>query len=192
VNEQVTEASFSPNADTGFGKASWMLSTVAPMVEALGGTLDLRQYSGSGIAVSILVPAKPETVPAREAVDAELPILVVEDDAPSRFFTESILLREGHLVETAARGREALSRLEEQRFSLVLLDIQLPDVDGVLIAEAMRKDKALNQRTPVIAVTAHATPEYRQRYEEAGIDRIITKPFKVATLRKAIESYLGD
>jgi CheY-like chemotaxis protein len=192
VDEQVTEQSLFPNVGDGFGKAAWMLSTVGPMVEALGGTVELNRLSGSGLAVSILIPVRPEAEPARELIDARLPILVVEDDAPSRFFTETVILGEGYRVEAIALGRNALARLEQARFSLVLLDIQLPDVDGLTIARAMRRDGALNARTPIIAVTAHATPEHRQRYEEAGIDQLITKPFKVATLREMIESYLGD
>ena len=192
VSEPVTAESFFPNAGDGFGKASWMLSTVGPMVEALGGKVEAGRLSGSGVAVTILIPAKPEDEPAREAIDARLPVLVVEDDAPSRFFTESVILGEGYRVEALALGREALARLEQQQFSLVFLDIQLPDVDGVTIAETMRRDHTLNARTPIIAVTAHGTPEHRQRYEDAGIDQLITKPFKVAALKEMLGKYLGD
>jgi CheY-like chemotaxis protein/transcriptional regulator with XRE-family HTH domain len=192
VGEPITEESLFPNPGDGFGKAAWMLSTVGPMVEALGGMVKIGHLSGSGVAVSILIPVRPEAEPTREAIDARLPILVVEDDAPSRFFTETVILGEGYRVEAIALGQDALARLDEERFSLVLLDIQLPDVDGLTIARTMRRDGALNARTPIIAVTAHATPEHRQRYEEAGIDQLITKPFKAATLREMIDSYLGD
>jgi len=192
VNAPVTDASFFPNTGDGGGEASWMLSTVGPMVEALGGTVEINRLSGSGLTVSIQIPAHPEDAPAREAIDAGLPILVVEDDGPCRFYTECIILGEGYQVETIALGREALARLDEQRFSLVFLDIQLPDVDGVAIAKTMRRDNALNARTPVIAVTAHSTSEHRQQYEAAGIDRLITKPFKAAALKRVLKTYLCD
>lgn len=193
VAEPVTADSFHPgDGAAGLGKASWMLSTVGPMVEAIRGAVDVGSLSGSGVAISISVPAEPEAAPVRAVViDAELPILIVEDDDPCRFFTECIILQAGYRVEAVARGKEALSLLEERRFSLVLLDIQLADVDGVTIARTMRRKKALNAGTPIIAVTAHATPEYRQRYEEVGIDQVIAKPFKVNDLRRMIEGYLG-
>ncbi|WP_319581906.1 response regulator [uncultured Pseudodesulfovibrio sp.] len=190
ISETISKESFYPNSTEGLGKGAWMLTTAGPMVEAMGGTVEVSRLSG-GVAVSIMVPARPEDEPAREAIDARLPILVVEDDAPSRFFTESVILGEGYRVEAIALGKEALSRLEEQQFSMVFLDIQLPDVDGVTIARTARMDGGLNARTPIIAVTAHGTQEHRQRYEEAGIDQVITKPFKVATLKEMIENYLG-
>jgi CheY-like chemotaxis protein len=191
IDEQVTEATFQPNPPKDPGKNGWMLSTIGPMVNALKGKVDLRFLAGNGIAISVLIPSKTKVQPAREAIDAELPILVVEDDEPSRFFLESIIRKSGYGVEAVALGREALTRLEEQRFSLVLLDIQLPDVDGVTIARETRNKNALNAKTPIIAVTGHATPEYRQRYEKAGIDQFIAKPFKAEALRKMVKGYLG-
>jgi CheY-like chemotaxis protein/transcriptional regulator with XRE-family HTH domain len=191
VDEAVDRESFFPNAGKGVGKASWRLSTVGPMVQALDGTVEVGPLSGSGVTVSILIPARPEDQPARESIDTGLPILVVEDDAPSRFFTESVIQGEGYRVEAIALGREAISRIAEQQFSLVFLDIQLPDVDGVTIAKAMRREPSLNVRTPIIAVTAHGTSEHRQLFEDAGIDQLITKPFRVANLREIIGKYLG-
>lgn len=192
IGEQVTEEAFLPNPDKNAGKDSWMLSTVGPMVEALKGKVDVRPLSGTGVAISIMIPSKAKPRPTREAIDAKLPVLIVEDDEPSRFFLESIIGKSGYGLEMAAQGREALALLGEQRFSLVLLDIQLPDIDGVSIAETMRKKGALNAKTPIIAVTAHATPEYRQRYEKAGIDQFIAKPFKADALRKMVKGYLDS
>jgi len=192
VGEAVTETAFHPNADRESGQAAWMLSTVGPMVEALGGELTLGHQPGSGVTISILIPASPMTEEPREAVDARLPILVVEDDQSCRFFAESIIRKSGYLVEAVGLGQDALALLERQRFCLVLLDIQLPDVDGLTIARAARRRGSPNTQTPIIAVTAHAMPEDRLRYETAGINQFIAKPYRLETLRKMIDSYIGS
>ncbi|MEF2231373.1 MAG: response regulator [Pseudodesulfovibrio sp.] len=191
IAERITGEDFEPHSGKGSGTSSWMLSTVGPMVEALGGELTLGQPPGNGVTISILVPSRPTPEPPREAMDAGLPILVVEDDQSCRFFAESIIKKSGHPVETAALGQEALARLGQRRYGLVLLDIQLPDIDGVTIARAVRQAGSPNAQTPIIAVTAHATPEDRLRYESAGIDQFIAKPFKIETLTKMIGGYIG-
>ena len=190
IASEVNEEEFHPHAGKGSGPSSWMLSTVGPLVEALGGQLTLGRLAGSGAAFSVVVPARQVPEQRRESVDAGLPVLVVEDDQSCRFYAEEILLKAGYRVEAVPLGKEALNCLRERRYALVLLDIQLPDIDGVTIAQAVRQGDSPNARTPIIAATAHATPEDRLRYEAAGIDQFIAKPFKMEALQKMISGFV--
>lgn len=183
----ITEDCFHP----GKGASAWQISTVGPIVKALRGSMVIDRTPSNGVIISLLFPSMPMDKPPREIPDTRLPVLVIEDDEYSRLYAERIIKKSGYEVETVDRGDTALARLAERRFSLVLLDIQLPDMDGVTLARTMRREGARNETTTIIAVTAHATPEDQRLYESAGINQFLAKPFKIETLRKLLERDLG-
>ena len=118
-----------------------------------------------------------------------LRILLAEDNAVNRKLALVMLKKAGYAVKTVENGKEAVRALEEGVFDLVLMDVQMPVMDGV---EATRKIRGMEEKTgehiPIVALTANAMKGDRERYLKAGMDDYMTKPFKWELLRQIIES----
>jgi len=116
-------------------------------------------------------------------------ILIAEDDPASRELVREILAAQGYQVIEAADGQEALRMAEEEGPDLVLLDIQLPHVNGLAVVRQLRQNPRLaNLR--VVAVTAYAMRGDKEKALDAGFDAYITKPLDAAALRSQIEQLL--
>ena len=122
-----------------------------------------------------------------------LRILLAEDDAVSMFAARKILEKEGHAVSAAFNGREALDILREGEFDLVIMDVQMPVMDGLQATALIRGDGTLGAkaRIPVIAMTAYAMRGDREKFIEAGLDGYVAKPLDRKTLCETIASVLG-
>ncbi|WP_161598404.1 response regulator [Pseudodesulfovibrio senegalensis] len=158
---------------------------VGPLTELLGGELEILPSGGRRMNFSLSLPMEIDAEKTISAVSENKvgPILVVEDDDYSRLFITRALQKKGYDVHEADSGNVALKKLSETKYSILLLDIQLPDISGLDIFNEMRKaPSSLNRQTPTIAVTAHVTPDHRQRFLEAGISSIIAKPFEIDEL----------
>ncbi|SPE22082.1 putative Histidine kinase [Acidobacteriia bacterium SbA2] len=106
-----------------------------------------------------------------------LEILVVEDNIVNQRLAEHLLRNKGHIVTIANNGREAFEVLERQRFDLALVDVQMPEMDGLQLTAAIReKEKATGEHLPIIAMTAYAMKGDRERCLEAGMDDYVAKP----------------
>jgi CheY-like chemotaxis protein len=113
-------------------------------------------------------------VRAMESAPPSLAILLVEDNADAREALRVLLELEGHAVEAAAEGQEALEIVRAKAPDVALVDIGLPGIDGFEVA---RRVRALDKRRPVlIALTGYGQPEDRQRATEAGFDHLLVKP----------------
>jgi two-component system sensor histidine kinase/response regulator len=118
-----------------------------------------------------------------------LRILLAEDNPVNRELTVRILSKRGHSVAVAANGKIALETLETQAFDLILMDVQMPEMDGFEATAAIRKNEAVTgTRIPIIAMTAHAMKGDRERCLEAGMDAYISKPVKADELVKLAET----
>ena len=118
-------------------------------------------------------------------------ILVVDDNSTNRNLATRMLTNAGYVVTSAENGREALARLEQTQFDLVLMDVQMPYMDGFEATAAIRKAEAVtNQHMPVIAMTAHAMKGDRERCLLAGMDAYVSKPVRAEELRSVVESML--
>jgi CheY-like chemotaxis protein len=116
-----------------------------------------------------------------------LRILIAEDTPGSRAVLTSLLSTCGHVAEAVCNGREALSALEARSFDLVLMDIQMPEMDGVeATAQIRAREKVTGAHLPIIAVTAHAMPGDRERCLKAGMDDYLSKPFRSRELLDAM------
>jgi CheY-like chemotaxis protein/HPt (histidine-containing phosphotransfer) domain-containing protein len=121
-----------------------------------------------------------------------LRILVVEDNAVNQVVLQRQLERVGHQVVRAGNGREALELLDRDRFDVVLMDGQMPEMDGLRATRLLRaREKAVGGHVPVIAVTANALPGERERCLAAGMDDYLAKPVTGAALFAAIAGVLG-
>ncbi len=118
-------------------------------------------------------------------------ILVAEDDLASRELVREILETCGYQVLEARDGREALQRVEETAPDLVILDIQMPGLDGSAVLRQLRQDSRFAS-LPVVAVTAYAMRGDREKALAAGFDAYLTKPLSAAALKKQLEQLLGE
>ena len=131
----------------------------------------------------------------REPVPAAVPlrILVAEDNEINAQLLERLLARRGHRVRLANNGREALALVEEGVFDLLLLDVHMPELDGFQVIQAIReRERSAGGHLPVIALTARARQEDRERCLAAGMDDFLAKPIQAADLWAATERVTGS
>jgi CheY-like chemotaxis protein len=121
-----------------------------------------------------------------------LRILLVEDNRINQKIATRLLEGESHRVTTAENGRQGVERFREGGFDLILMDVQMPEMDGWEATRAIRSLEAAAERhTPIIAMTAHAMKGDREKCLEAGMDGYVSKPIVVADLRQAILDVTG-
>jgi two-component system, sensor histidine kinase and response regulator len=117
-----------------------------------------------------------------------LDILLVEDNPVNRRLAQHVLEKEGYRVVAADNGAAALKTLEDKHFDLILMDVQMPRMDGIETTTVIRsREKNTGEHTPIVALTAHAMVGDRERCLKAGMDGYLIKPIQPATLLEAIE-----
>jgi two-component system sensor histidine kinase/response regulator len=120
-----------------------------------------------------------------------LHVLLAEDNAVNRALMISLLKKRGHDVVIAENGRQAVEEHQKQRFDVVLMDVQMPEMDGFEATATIRAHDAENGggiRTPIVALTAHAMTGDRERCLAAGMDYYLTKPVRSAELYETLEA----
>ena len=136
----------------------------------------------------------PEPV-AEESVqwaDRNLEVLLAEDNATNQKVMALLLNKLGLKVDVAVNGLEAIEKLEAKKYAAVLMDVQMPGLDGLEATQRIRDPKSLvlHHQVPIIAVTAHAIEGYREVCQQAGMDDYITKPITLKRLRDILERWL--
>jgi CheY-like chemotaxis protein len=116
-------------------------------------------------------------------------ILVIEDNEQNLYLMRFLLEKHGYTVADARSGREGLKAAEQQKPDLILLDIQLPEMDGYTVAVELRKRKWL-AHVPIVAVTSYAMAGDREKALDSGATDYIEKPIDPATFVKSIELHL--
>jgi CheY-like chemotaxis protein len=124
--------------------------------------------------------------------DASLFILVAEDNAINQLLSRRLLEKMGHRVQVVGTGREAVQAVEQQRFDLVLMDIQMPDMDGLEATRSIRKAELRTGRhLPIVAMTAHAMEGDEERCLTSGMDGYIAKPIEPQVLFATVGALTG-
>ena len=124
--------------------------------------------------------------PAKKDPMIRLKILVVDDDEMSRRMMRLLLTREGHDIQVAANGVEAVEAVKEQKFDIVFMDLQMPIMGGVEASQAIREWENGGRHTYIVALTASFMPEEGRLLYDAGIDNYISKPFEVDHIQKLL------
>jgi two-component system, sensor histidine kinase and response regulator len=122
-----------------------------------------------------------------------LNVLLAEDTRVNQEFVTRLLQKRGHRATVVSNGREALQALDKERFDLVLMDGQMPEMDGFEATAAIRtREKETGTHLPIIALTAHALKGDRERFLAAGMDGYLSKPIHADELFQAIEATQTD
>ena len=122
----------------------------------------------------------------------KLRVLLAEDNAVNQKIASRFLEKEGHHVTLAADGRQALAALDRQNFDVVLMDVQMPEMDGFEATAIIRaRERDTGKRLPIIAMTAHAMKGDRERCLAAGMDSYIAKPITAPGLIEILENFSG-
>jgi CheY-like chemotaxis protein len=141
-----------------------------------------------GGAVAARVPETPGTPPA----GAGHWILLAEDNLVNEKVACRTLEKLGHRVEVARNGREAVDAWATGRFGLILMDCQMPVMDGYEAVREIRRREADGRRIPIVALTAHAMKDDDLKCKAAGMDDYITKPLDRARLQRCLQRFLED
>jgi two-component system capsular synthesis sensor histidine kinase RcsC len=176
--------------------ADVVVSAMAPAVPDLTQTpVVASPYAWRGLLAAIAAAAGAEVaeaqaaVPARDEVPAaQLALLLVEDHPINQVVMREQLVNLGQKVDLASDGPEALSLASGRRYDLVLTDLQMPGMDGFTLARRLRD---AGHAMPIVAVTASVGPDVAERCQQAGIDRCLTKPVGLSTLRTLLEDLSG-
>jgi len=132
--------------------------------------------------------------PAQAQVGDEKPLLLLAEDNPVNQRVASLILEKlGYAVQVANNGLEALEAVAETEFAAVLMDVQMPQMDGLEATRRIRASdsKALNPDVPIIALTAHAMDQARRRSLDAGMDDHVSKPIDAESIKKVLELHLS-
>ena len=151
--------------------------------------LPLPASRGTGAAAEVAPDGIAPTVLAAPRVGRRLRVLVADDNPVNRTITRHLLERRGHVATFATNGLEALDLLQTARFDLVLMDLQMPAVDGLEATASIRDCERTTgvPRVAIVALTAHAMPQDRQRCLDAGMDGFLSKPLRAGELFAEID-----
>jgi two-component system sensor histidine kinase/response regulator len=189
-------------------------STVIMMLTSGDRPGDIAQCERMGVAAYLLKPVKQSElldavmlalgvttaedeaipVPAGEQPPRTRPlrVLLAEDSLVNQKLAVGLLKKGGHSVVVADNGKEALAALELEKFDLVIMDVQMPEMDGLEATAAIRaKEKQTGAHVPIVAMTAHAMKGDRERCLKAGMDKYVSKPIRAKQLFEVIEETVG-
>ena len=174
----------------GIGSTFWI---ALPLVAAPHSTV--AQAADPALATAIATAAAAATVPATLTVPAdqgESRLLLVEDNFVNQRVAVYMLSKLGHRVDVAKHGREAIDMLSKTRYGLVLMDCQMPEMDGFEATRVIRDhtSSVLDHGVPVVAMTANAFPEDRARALACGMNDFLAKPVGRAVLAATLEKWL--
>ncbi len=189
-----------------YGGSGLGLAICKQLLELMGGTIRVESDMGRGSTFSFEVAFEPSDSPqARAKVseqkeaeshheDRNLHILLAEDNPVNRKMGVKFLSRMNYTAITADNGEEAIRALSQIQFDLVLMDIEMPEMDGLEATRQIRSGGAgeKNRKIPIVAMTAHALTEIRDRCVTAGMNDFVTKPVDFYDLRGIIERNIRE
>ncbi|MBG0776299.1 MAG: PAS domain-containing protein [Desulfovibrionaceae bacterium] len=184
-----------------YGGAGLGLGIVRRLVQLMGGNLSVASTADEGTSVHVCLELgvareMPRTPSCRAGLRTRRGqgqhILVAEDNTVNRIVAVKLLARLGYQAEAVGDGSAVLPALRSRRYDLVLMDVQMPGLDGISATRQVRSDTSgeFDAAIPIIALTAHAMKGDRERFIEAGMDDYVSKPLDIAVLSEVITRHL--
>jgi len=187
-----------------FGGTGLGTSTSKKLVELMGGQIGLESKLGQGSTFWFTIPFDESDPPSQEDQLATLTenydyepenlrqahILVVEDYEPNQDVAKMLLVNAGHTVDIAADGKQAVAMCEQNRYDLILMDVQMPVMDGFAATKFIRSGNSPCRDIPILALTANAEGHTQRGCFNSGMDDVITKPIRRKQLCNIINKWL--
>ncbi len=188
-----------------YGGTGLGLTITKQLAQLLGGDLSFTSQEGKGSTFSLVIPTGADVEPSvlsgegvqtKEAATESVitdnlhfsgKVLLAEDAKSNQILVERILERYGLEVVVVDNGKEAIEKARQESFDLILMDIQMPGLNGL---EATKKLREEGITTPIVALTAYAMPEDRDKCMAAGCDDYISKPIDQDELRRVLKKYV--
>jgi two-component system, sensor histidine kinase len=176
-----------------YGGTGLGMSIVKRLVDLMGGVVRIESRMGVGTTVGFRIPvkslpggrARQETRQHAASCAYKLNILLAEDDLSNQLVVKRMLEKQGHTTACVGTGKDVLDVLEREVFDLVLMDVQMPEMDGTEATIEIRKDERFNT-LPIIALTAHAMAGDRERFMKLGMDDYLAKPIDMEELTQVL------
>ncbi|MEZ5400682.1 MAG: response regulator [Bryobacteraceae bacterium] len=167
------------------------LSISKQLVEAMGGKISVESTRNAGSTFWFEIPlAARRSGSDGDGEAARRRVLVVEDNLVNQTLTRRLLEKNGYRVDVCENGVEALAATSNTNYDLILMDLQMPEMDGLTATEAIRGcEEAGPRRTPIVALTASVMPNDVERCRAAGMDDYLSKPFTPEALRAKVERW---
>jgi signal transduction histidine kinase/ActR/RegA family two-component response regulator len=184
-----------------FGGTGLGLTITRRLVDLMGGRVWAASKIGQGSRFCLELPMAAGSAPAPSQaqagnVEAPLPklhVLVAEDNAVNQKVICAVLRRQGWSITLASNGEEAWSHFRDGVFDLILMDVQMPEMDGLQATQLIREEerrRSPGERIPILALTAHASPAQHKECLAVGMDGILTKPISVPNLLQEIRAVI--
>ena len=176
------------------------LAITKQLVELQGGTIVVRSREGEGTTFIVTLPfqkAKTEVVKNNHVIQEansnleSCKVLVAEDNAMNQKYISSLLSKWHFTYTIASDGKKAVEKARKERFDIILMDIQMPNMDGYEATIKIRNTENINQNTPIIALTASAMLDQKNKAFEVGMNNFVTKPFSPNHLLSVIQNYVN-
>lgn len=182
-----------------YGGTGLGLSIAYELVQLQHGRIQVQSIPGAGTSFEIVIPYTVAAAPARNNMIPQIPfkpppdgikILVVEDNEINQNLVRHLFTSWNLSFDISSNGKEAIDRLQQHSYNIILMDIQMPEMDGYTAVQVIRQTLRLD--TPVIAMTAHAMPGEREKCLSYGMNEYISKPIKQEQLLQLIAQFTGN